>query len=173
MRSAGLPGDDAAAVDEHDAVAEALRLFHMVGAVQDGGPARRLPAYRGEDALPGLRVDADGGLVQQHHARFMQETARQVEAPLHATGERRHDVVGPILEADEPQTVVGHATHVAQVEQPGKEQQILTRRQRRIDGQRLRHQAENRAHAWRVPHHIVAGHTDATVIRTLEGGQHR
>ena len=65
----GAERDDAAVVDDRDAVAEPLRLFHVVRRVEErDAPALQL-ADHGVDPLAGLRIDAHGGLVQQEHAR--------------------------------------------------------------------------------------------------------
>jgi hypothetical protein len=61
--------DHPAMVHDRDAVAEALRLFHIVSGEQNG-PAVRLEAL---DQLPelaaGLRVEPGGGLVEEEQGR--------------------------------------------------------------------------------------------------------
>src|SRR5437667_416271 len=45
-----------------------------------------------------LRIDADGRLVEQQHARAVQHTSGHVQAALHAAGERLHRLAGAVAE---------------------------------------------------------------------------
>ncbi len=58
-------------------------------------------AKRGEhlvDALAALRIDADGGLVEQHERRLVQQAAGDVQPALHAAGESFRRLAGAVLE---------------------------------------------------------------------------
>jgi len=82
----GVEGDDAPVVDDGDAVGEALGLFHVVGGVNDGHAAVAQGLNHLEDAIAGLWIDADGGLVHEDKARLMNEAGGHVEAALHSAG---------------------------------------------------------------------------------------
>ena len=56
------------------AVAEALGFFHVVRGVDDGGAFVAQAFDHLEDAVARLRIDAHGGLVEQHKARAMDES---------------------------------------------------------------------------------------------------
>ena len=60
--------DDAAVIDQHDAVAELLGLFHVMRAVEERGAALFVATKCRDDALQRLWVDADGCFVEQHDA---------------------------------------------------------------------------------------------------------
>ena len=62
--------DDAAVIDQHDAVAELLGLFHVMRAVEEGGAALLVASKRRDDALQRLWVHADGCFVEQHDPRL-------------------------------------------------------------------------------------------------------
>ena len=67
-------GEQAAGVEDADAVAEPLGLLHVVGGVEHAGACRRLGAHLVEQVGPGLWVDADRRLVEQpQHARHQHE----------------------------------------------------------------------------------------------------
>jgi len=75
---------DLAARDHGDAVAERVRLEHVVRREQHRLPGRdqvgdRLPQLARAD-----RVDADRRLVQEHHLRVVQDPARDVEPLAHS-----------------------------------------------------------------------------------------
>ena len=55
----------------------------------------------GEDGVAALRVDADGGLVEDQHVGIVDERGGDVEAPLHSAAERLRLVAGAVGEADE------------------------------------------------------------------------
>jgi hypothetical protein len=86
--------------DRH-AIAEALRLLHVVRRVDD----RLALALEGqqavEDRVARLRIDANRRLVEQHQIGIVEDRRRQVEAPLHAARVGLDAVVPAIEEADE------------------------------------------------------------------------
>src|SRR4051794_10947641 len=80
--------DEVAVVDDRQALAVALGLLHQVRG-DDDRRARAL-AQRME-ALPHQpsrrRVQADGGLVEEQHARVVEQRAGDLQAAQHAAGE--------------------------------------------------------------------------------------
>ena len=79
--------DDRALVDDGDAVA-VLGLVHVVGGHEDRDVLALLElADVAPDRAARLRVEADGGLVEEQHARRVQQAARDLQAPLHPAGE--------------------------------------------------------------------------------------
>ena len=76
-------------VHDRDAVA-VLGLVHVVGRQEDRDVLARLElADVAPDRAARLRVEADRRLVEEQHARRVQQAARDLQAPLHAAGERR------------------------------------------------------------------------------------
>ena len=140
-------GGDPAAIEQHDAIREPLGLLHVVRAVEDGGARPRQRRDRREDALAGLGIDADGGLVEQEDARLVQDAAGEVEPPAHAAGERRDGLSEAPLEADDLERTTdrrcggaaGEAVHARE------EPQVLRGGQSRIHRGLLRDEAEHTA----------------------------
>ena len=64
-------------------------------------PLARQVAGQFEQAHAALRVDADGGLVEQQNLRAVHDAAGEVEAALHAAAEARHGFAGAVGKADE------------------------------------------------------------------------
>ena len=52
------------------------------------------------DRAARLRVEADGRLVEEQHARRVQQAARDLQAPLHAAGERVDEARAALPQAD-------------------------------------------------------------------------
>ena len=78
--------NDLPVVHDGDAVAEVLGLFQIVRRVEDRRAPRAQLPHRVEDVRPRLRIDRDGGLVEQHESRTAHQRATQVEPPPHAAG---------------------------------------------------------------------------------------
>ena len=74
-----------AAVDDGDAVAEAVGLVHVMRGQKQRAA---LLGAQMRDHLPhrdaGGRVEAGGGFVQKQNLRVMHQAARDLEAPPHA-----------------------------------------------------------------------------------------
>ena len=104
--AAGALGDEAAFVDDADAVAQPLGLLHVVRGVEhrQAAAAQRLDAL--EDGVAALRVDADGRLVEHQQLGLVQQTGGDVATPLHAARVALDPLVGPIGEADEVEHLV-------------------------------------------------------------------
>src|SRR5699024_128685 len=82
----GVGGDDAAAIDDDDPVAERVGLIQVVGGQEHGGATL---FAEGADVVPQvhprLGVQTGGGLVQEHQVGVVDEAHRDVQAaPLPA-----------------------------------------------------------------------------------------
>ncbi len=91
LQSAGrIQGDDAAVVDDRDAVAQRIGFEHVMGGQQDGLLFRlQVQDHLAELARPD-RVQAEGGFIQEQDVRVVQQRARHVQALLHAAGIALH-----------------------------------------------------------------------------------
>ena len=94
-------GDDAALVDDPDAVGEDVRLLEVLRREEHG---HALLAAQARDLLPhrraALRVEAGRRLVEEEHAREVDEREREVEPPLHPTRVALHLAVARLGEPD-------------------------------------------------------------------------
>ena len=73
-------------IHDRDLLAKLLGLLHIVCGEHDGDAAGVQFTQALVDQRAGMRVDGDGGLVQQEDIRFMDERDHQVEATLVAPG---------------------------------------------------------------------------------------
>ena len=90
-----------AVIDNGDAVAELVGLFHVVGGDQHGEVARLLQVVQHlphRDARD--RIESGGGLVEKEDARIVHQAARDFEPPPHAAGERLGLRVAPLGQVD-------------------------------------------------------------------------
>src|SRR6266513_1331948 len=62
------------------------------------------------DVLPRLGVEPERRLVQEQDLRMMEDAARDLEAPLHAAGERLHQGVRAVRELDDGEELVDALT---------------------------------------------------------------
>ena len=85
-----VEGDDPAAVHDRDAIAELLRLLHVVGRQHDGVAPVAKRAHEAPQVAARLRVEAGGRLVEEQDARIVDERRRDAEALLLAAGQRSH-----------------------------------------------------------------------------------
>ena len=83
--------DDAPEGHDGDDIGEALGLLDVMGGHEHGDAACAQGVDERPELLAHLRIEPDGGLVEQHQARLMDEPARDEQAPAHATGELAHD----------------------------------------------------------------------------------
>src|SRR5688572_26364841 len=80
-------GDDRAVVHDRDAVAQRLDLLHVVAGVEHGHAVVAQRAHGLEDVVAALRIDADGGLVEDEQLGAVEDTGGEVEPALHPAGE--------------------------------------------------------------------------------------
>ena len=81
-------------VDDREPVRERVGLVEVVRRQEDGGPALTERADLVPHARSSLRVEPRRGLVEEEHARAMDDPEADIEAALHAAGVRRDGAVG-------------------------------------------------------------------------------
>ena len=133
-------------IDDGDAVAEAVGFVHVVRRDQHGEPA---PVLDGGQHLPHgdarNRIEAGGRLVEEEDFRVVHQSARDLQPPPHAAGERLRLRAAPLGEIDGLQQLVdvalrcsaGHAVKL------GVDAEVLFDREIDVAGHGLR----NHAHA--------------------------
>lgn len=72
-------------IDDHDPIASRFGFIEMVCGKDNACPFLIEFIKHVKNALPTLRVHANGGLIQQQHIRAMQYSARDVNTTFHAT----------------------------------------------------------------------------------------
>src|ERR1700722_5663569 len=92
--------DNAAVIDDGQALAEGVGLFHVVGCEQDGFAALVVLADDFPKKKPGLRVEAGAWLVEEEHLRIVHHGTRDGEALHHAAREAADHVVGSVSELE-------------------------------------------------------------------------
>ena len=100
-------GDDAAAVHDHEPVAELLGLVHVVRREHEGHALALQPVEALPQEVARLRVEAGGGLVEQQQLGLVDERARDREPALHAARQRVDEVVAPVGELHELEQLLG------------------------------------------------------------------
>ena len=143
--------DDLPSVDDRDAVAE-LGLVHVVRGHEDRRPFALLQRSDvAPDRAAGLGVEADGRLVEEQHARRVHEAAGDLQAPLHAAGERQHRLVAPVGQVDHLEHLVHPGRDGAAVDavQLGVQAEVLRRGELAVERRVLEHEAD-------VPADVVA-----------------
>ena len=174
QRLGGALHHDPAAVHDRDAVA-VLGLVHVVRRQEDRDLARvrSSPTYSQIDGA-GLRIEADGRLVEEQHARRVQQAAGDLEASLHAAREGADQARRALGEP-------GHLEHVVDARpdlasrhavELGVEAQVLLRRQVHVERRVLEHEADAAAHLEALAHHVAAGHQGAARRRLEQGAEH-
>src|SRR5438128_1602516 len=139
-------GGDLALVHDDEPVAELLGLVHVVSREDQCDAALLQPEEPIPNGVPCLRVEPGGGLVQQHHLGIVHERARDREPALHAAGKRLDLVVGPFVQLDEVDELVGAPAHVAprQAEVTAVDDDVLAYCQLHVERVLQRHDAEPR-----------------------------
>ncbi len=157
-RDGRIERDQAGVIHDADPVA-VLRLVHVVRRHEDGD-ALALAQFVDvrPDVLARLRVEPDGRLIEEEDGRVVQQPARDLQPPLHATGEGAHLVARAVGQID-------HLQHLADAPGPfgardvidhAVEAEILLRRDPVIEAVILEDDADRLAHARRVARHVVA-----------------
>ncbi|MGX1484755.1 hypothetical protein RKD45_003831 [Streptomyces griseus] len=153
--------DDAALVEDGDAVGELVGLVQVLGGEQDRGA----PAGEVADDLPELaaaaRVEAGGGFVEEEDAGLgrTDQPRCQVETPAHPTGVRTGLAAGRVAEAEADEEFLGALAGpgAGQTGEPRHHPQVLLAGQRLVEGGELSGQADGAAYPAPVGDHVVAG----------------
>ncbi len=145
------------------------RLLHVVRRVEhrDAEPPDGL-----EDGVAALRVDADGGLVEDEQLGPVQQTGRHVGPPLHAARIGPDAVLPAVGQSDQLERVTDAALQflAAQPVELSEEGQVLHRREVRVEGQVLRHVAHRRLRLERAACETVD--RDVSLVGRDEPAQH-
>ena len=141
--------DQPAVVDDRDAVAEVLRLFHVVRRVEHARAGARLLAHELEQPHAALRIDADRRLVEQQHLGPVHDAAAEVEAALHAAAEAldrllARDRRGPTRSSTSRDALRRARRRAGRRPRPSK-RRFSARGQVLVERELLRHDAELRA----------------------------
>ena len=96
-----------AAVDHHHLVAHALHVVEQVGGHERRDAEAGEPADEGEHLLAADRVEAGGGLVEQHHLRVGDDGLGQLRALAHARREAADRPEPSLVQADEVEHLRG------------------------------------------------------------------
>src|ERR1700694_397341 len=159
-------------IDDHDAVAEALGLFHIVRGVDEGFATflQRLEIFK--DGIAALRIDADCRLIEQKNLRIVKQGGRQVQTPLHASAERFNFVAGAIRESDQIQDVVDCPLCLRTGERVkrGKKSQIVAGGKLVIERHVLRDESDFQLDRVGVTLNLLAFDEDFTGIRAQQSG---
>ena len=101
-------GDDAAVVDDPDAVGEDVGLLEVLRGQEDGHAlVLREPAHLLPERGAALDVEAGRRLVEEEDARVVHEREREVEPALHPARVALHLAVGRLGQADALEQLVG------------------------------------------------------------------
>src|SRR5947209_3266794 len=87
-------------IDDGDARAERLDLFHVVASVDHRHAGTIHATNLFEDVIARLRVDAGGRLIQKQQSWLVNETNAQVEPPLHASRKSADAIVRSVGKAN-------------------------------------------------------------------------
>src|SRR6202140_4700059 len=166
----GVIGNHLPVIDDHNAVAEALGLFHIVGGVDKGFAALLQGLEIFKDGIAALRIDADRRLIEQKNLRIVKQSRRQIQTPLHASAERFHFVTGAIQESDEMQDVVDCLLGLRTGERikGRKKSQIIASGKLVIERHVLRHKSDLSLDWVRVALYLLAFNEDFAGIRAQQ-----
>ena len=138
-RGRAAVGDHPAVVDDHHVVGQRLGLLHEVGGEQHGHAVAAQRVDQLPHQAPGLRVEARGGLVEEHQLGAPDDGAGQREPLLLAAGQ---PLVRGARAAGEPEHVE-QPRRVERVRRAGRDQaQHLVRPHARVGAAALGHHAD-------------------------------
>ncbi len=152
--------DQLAVIDNGDAVAELVGLFHVVRGEQHGEVARLSEVVEHlPDGDAGDGIEAGGGLVEKKDVWIVDEASRDFKTAAHSAGERLGLRAAPLDEVDglEHFRDVLLAFGAGNAVELGVDAQVLFDGEVRIAGQRLGNDADHAAHSVGIFGHIVAG----------------
>ena len=167
----GIDGLYPAVVDDGDTVT-VFRLFHVVGGHEHGNAdlfAQAVDVF--PNGIAALRVQADGGLIQEQHLGIVQQAAGDLQAAFHAPGEGFHQGLAPVRQVDDLKHLL-HALfqhRAGDVIEQAVELEILFCRQSIIQRWVLEDDADGAPHLGRVLDHIMPGQ-GGTATAGLEQG---
>src|SRR3984957_6279115 len=149
--------DDAAVIDDGEALAECVGFFHVVRGEQNRFAAAVVLANDLPQQQARLRIETSAGLIQEKYLRIVHHGARDGEALHHAAGESTHDLVGAVseLEALEERCRALVALVRAEAKIGAVKSQNFARGQRKIEIGTLRHHADQTLNGGLLFPHIM------------------
>jgi hypothetical protein len=169
-----VESDDLALVHDRDPVAE-LGLVHVVRGHEDRDLLALLQLGDvAPDRAARLRVQADGGLVEEEHARRVQEAARDLQASAHAAREGHHRRAAALPQPDH----LEHLAHPAGDERGvdavelGVQAQVLLGGEVAVERRVLEDEADVAPDVVALAHDVVAGDARAARRRLGQRAQH-
>src|SRR5665647_3313730 len=163
--------EHAAVLDDHEAGTPLEALGDVVRDHHEGVLVADVGQQAIED-VDGARVEAGVRLVQQQHARPVEDGARDGQALAHTLAVGAHDVVAAVAELEaleelrDARLAVVHPVHV------GVEAQVLQRREVEVQHGVVRDEPDGAAHGHRVVAHVVAGDPDRAGAGREQRGEH-
>ena len=99
---------DLAVIDDGDALRHAVGLIHVVRGQKHRDAFGLVQVLHVRPQLiAALRIEAQRRLVQKQDLRRVQQPARDLQPPLHASGKLLHLVVAPVPQLEQLQQVLG------------------------------------------------------------------
>ena len=140
--------------------------------VSDSASARRETSAHMSDAR--LRVEPGGRLVEEQHARPVDEPERDVEPAPHPARVGLDDAVGRVGDPDELQQLVGARVQAAAAHplDAALEHQVLAAGAVLVDARVLRHVADRAAHGVRLAADVVARDRGGALVGVRERHEH-
>ncbi len=126
------------------------------------------------DRAARLRVESHRRLVEEQHARRVQQAARDLQASPHSAGVRVREAAPPLPQPDH----LHHLAHAAVDElarhavELGVQAQVLLGRQVPVERRLLEDQADVAADVVAFGEHVVSGHERRAAAGTHERAQH-
>ena len=153
-------GDDLPAVHDHQPVAELLRLVHVVGGEHERDAVLLEPVQALPEHVPGLRVEAGGGLVEQQHLGLVDQRTCDREPPLHPARKRVDARVAAVAELHELEELLRTPADLGagQVEVAPVDHEVVPDRELGVEVVLLRHHAEPAADLGAVGGRVEAEH---------------
>ncbi len=138
-----VEGEQPALVQEGEAV-EAFGFVEIGGRNHGGDPATDHLVHDPPEVAARHRIDAEGRLVEQQHARLVDQGAGEAELLLHAAGERAGQPVAERREIGEGEQALAarRAFGARHSEEVGVELEILVDREVGVEPETLRHVGE-------------------------------
>ena len=175
-RGGGALGDDLAAIDDPDAIGEAVGLLEVLGGEEDGHAlVVREPLDLLPERGPALRVEPGGGLVEKEDPRAMHERQREVEAPPHAARVAADAAIRRLGQPDALDQLVAAAATL-RLRHPvkgGLKPHVLARRQMRIERRLLQRRPDRLADLAPLLGDVEPAHRRPSVGGRQQGRQHQ
>ena len=167
-------GDDHAAVDDREPVAEAVGLLEVVRRQEQRHALGLQPPQLVPERRARGRIDAGRGLVEEQQPRPVHEPAGQVDAPAHAARVGPHLPVGGLLEAEQHEQLVGARARLRAREaiQAAHHVQVLAAGGVARESRLLHREADRAAHCAGLAYDVVARDRRAARGRRQERAEH-